>query len=178
MQLEPRELQFEELFRSLYRPLLRYACTMLKDEDEAEDIVQQLFVKVWEKNLLNQVHSSSKSMLYQAVYNASLNRIKHLGTRKNFADETRLLPNFDLQEEESGYRELKARLELAMNELPPQCQNVFKLSRFRGYSYAKIADELGISIKTVENHMGKALQILRSKLGDYLILSLMVLTGL
>ncbi len=167
----------EMLFKTYYHPLVNYCRTIVRDEAEAEDIVQQTFVRFWEKRAVLEVHTSLRSMLYQSVHNASLNRIKHLKIRMKHQSEieanTEVSPVTPIQQVQ--VKEFDEKLQETIAGLPDQCRKVFQLSRFEGKKYQEIADELGISIKTVENHMGKALRILRESLQAFLPLLLIFL---
>jgi RNA polymerase sigma-70 factor (ECF subfamily) len=162
---------FEHLFKTHYRPLHAYANVMLKDSDAAEEIVQAMFLKFWEKRSLLHVQTSVKAYLYKCIYNDSLNYIRNQKTKTKYEDFTVLTMNRH-HEPASFQTELQQNLSLALNDLPEQCRTVFQMSRFEELKYREIAEQLGISIKTVENHMGKALKILRVKLADFLVLVL------
>lgn len=161
---------FEQVFRLHYQRLCNYAAGIVADTDEAEEVVQQLFVNVWEKRMTLEITLSLKSYLYRAVHNACLNKLKQQKVRKLYADEH--IKNSDEAYEHTSQTIVKTELEkqihTAINTLPEQCRMVFKLSRFEEMKYAEIATHLGISVKTVENHMGKALRIMREQLKDYL----------
>jgi len=164
------EQVFETIFRTYYERLCNYANTILNDMDEAEEMVQSAFLTVWEKHDTLEIHTSVKSYLYRAVHNSCLNRVKHYKVRKTYGDsvknQTELLHD-DASQDLIG-SELDAIVANAIDSLPDQCRLVFKLSRFENLTYAEIAEQLGISVKTVENHMVKALKVLREKLKDYL----------
>ncbi len=161
---------FEQMFRTYYEPLCRYANTLLKDSDEAEEVTQGLFLSIWEKREDLEITLSLKAYLYRAVHNHCLNRIKHFGVR-----ETHRAYSLHFQTDshdsvtEAIYgSELEKRIERAVSKLPEQCQVVFRMSRFEELKYQEIADQLGLSIKTIENQIGKALKIMRKELADYL----------
>lgn len=164
------ETAFEQTFRKFYSRLCNYACSLLKDEEEAEEVVQTVFLTIWEKRADLEITISLKSYLYRAVHNHCLNRFKHAAVREAHRKYTE---HFIPQSSESvaeviHANELEERIEKAVSMLPEQCQKAFRLSRFQELKYQEIADQLGISIKTVENQIGKALKILRIQLADYL----------
>jgi RNA polymerase sigma-70 factor (family 1) len=161
---------FEHLFNTYYQPLCRYAGAMLRDADEAEEAVQNLFFTIWSRRETLQITSSFKSYVYRAVHNDCLNRIKHGKVKAGYASDYRqLMSGASLRGDQVlEARELGNRIREAMEALPEQCRQVFTLSRFASLKYQEIAGQLGISVKTVENHMGKALRLLRIKLKDYL----------
>ena len=174
------ETAFEMLFKTYYQPLCNYAYTFLQDKDEAEEVVQSAFLSVWEKKTSLSIRTAVKPYLYAMVRNACLNVIKHGKIRQKHAvQEVALAPqSHDSTSHAFEGSELESRIQEAMNTLPDQCRLVFKLSRFEELKYAEIADQLNISIKTVENHMGKALKLMREQLKDYLPLFLAFLGGL
>lgn len=161
---------FEELFKTHFKALLSYASVMLYHDSHAEEIVQNVFVRIWEKRLLLDVQISVKAYLYKCVHNDCLNYLKHKKIRAKYQEHTTF--SMDDKTENTSDRlilgELQNRLQGALNELPEQCRTIFQMSRFEDLKYREIADELGLSIKTVENQMGKALRILRVKLVDFL----------
>jgi len=160
------EAAYERVFKTHYKNLHAYAFTMLKDEDEAEEMVQQVFFKLWERSESLSFSGSIAAYLYRAVHNESLNFLKHQKVKTSH----QLHVAYSMKnksEQASGKlttKELDKKFREALNELPEQCRTVFQLSRFEEMKYKEIADKLDISIKTVENHMGKALKLLRTKL--------------
>ncbi len=166
---------FEMVFREYYKPLVRYGNTFLRDGDETEDVVQQVFVSFWEKRTDMTVHSSLRSMLYTSVRNACLNKIKHQKVRQLHAAEVQYVNSEMDASDTVEASELNEQLHQAISKMPEQCGRIFKMSRFEQLRYQEIADELGISIKTVENQMGKALKIAREHLSDYLPLLILFL---
>ena len=171
------EQVFESLFKAYYERLCNYANTILNDIEEAEEMVQSAFLTIWEKRESFEIHTSLKSYLYKAVYNSSLNRVKHLKVQQRH--QTFYKHAATIEYENTSERLLEKELETvakkAIDQLPPQCQNVFRLSRFENLSYAEIAEQMSISVKTVENHMVRALRVLREKLKDYLPLLIWIL---
>lgn len=173
------EAVFETVFRRYYAPLCRYALPMLGDHDEAEEVVQSVFVAIWERRDSLLITSSLKAYLYRAVHNRCLNRINQqavqAGHREQAAAE--LYTDGASPTQSLLIDELGVQLQRAIRLLPEQCRRVFELSRFDELSYKEIADRLGIATKTVENQIGKALRILRTELSDYLPLLLLLAGG-
>ena len=169
---------FEQLFKSHYKALHAYANVMLRDEDTAEEIVQSMFLRFWEKRSLLNIQTSIKAYLYKCVHNDSLNYIKHQTIKTKYQDYAVHSMN-DHHEPASSrveLNELQSRLQEALKELPEQCRTIFQMSRFEELKYKEIAEQLGISIKTVENQMGKALKILRLKLADFVTVIVLMAT--
>lgn len=167
---EGNERIFEETFRKYYQSLCNYANSILKEMDEAEEVVQNLFLSIWEKRIDLEISISLKSYLYRAVHNHCLNRIKHLKVREeyqqyavNFYD-----ASYESVSQTVMKNELETKIEEAIRKLPEQCRLIFQMSRFEELKYHEIAEQLEISPKTVENQIGKALKILRVELAEYL----------
>ena len=161
---------FDAIFRQWYEPLCRYACRLADgDMDEAEDIVQQSFVKLWEYRMRLDVNWSLKAYLYKTVHNACLNRLRSRNVRSKYLDYNAQQLNDMHTLPDDTSPELLERFQRAMDALPPQCRHIFELSRFETLKYREIADQLGISVKTVETQMGKALRVMRTQLADYLV---------
>ena len=158
-------LDLERLFRLHYGPLCGFALGYLKDKDQAEDIVQELFSRLWQDREGLSIQTSVKSYLFAAVRNRCLNAL---------AVKKRMLPLDDGMEavpageepEENELSERMARVQAAIEALPTERRKVFRLSRNEGLKYHQIAERLEISVKTVENQMGKALKSLREELAD------------
>ena len=164
------ERVFELVFRKHYASLCAYGRSILHDNDEAEEIVQTVFVSIWEKRAEIEITQSLKSYLYRAVHNHCLNRIKHRKVREEHQQYAAYYQETAYESvSQTVYKnELEGRLSVAIEKLPEQCRIIFKLSRFDELKYQEIADQLGLSVKTIENQIGKALKILRTELADYL----------
>ncbi len=153
--------QFELLFKSHFQYLVNYATQYVQDSNTAEDIVQKVFITLWEKRATINPQQSVKSYLFTAVRNNCLNYI-----RDNKKYRSRVLDldcgEFDIIEPETESQEaLQKQIEHALSELPEKCRKVFELSRIHKLKYKEIAEELDVSVKTVEAHMSKALKTLR-----------------
>lgn len=172
------EQAFEQLFKTYFKSLHSYAFTILNSEAVAEEMVQQVFYKLWEKKEQMDVHTSVKAYLYRAVHNESLNYLKHHTIKSKHQ-------TYAMQQQQNNYehsageklagRELEQQIRQALNDLPEQCRTIFQLSRYEELKYREIAEQLGLSIKTVEAQMGKALKLLRLKLADFLAIMLTIL---
>lgn len=153
--------RFEALFRLWYSPLCRYAFRMLGDKQEAEDLVQEVFVKIWDQKDNLDIRFE-KTYLFQAVHNAALNLLTKRKKIKLVSDEDVINKEGSSNPEEIfQWMETEKSVELGLQALPTACREVFLLSRYEGMSYKEIALVLQISIKTVEAQMSKALKVLR-----------------
>jgi RNA polymerase sigma-70 factor (ECF subfamily) len=170
---------YEMLFKTYYQPLCNYAYTFVQDRSEAEEIVQSTFLSIWEKRETLEIRTAVKPYLYAMVRNASLNVLKHTKIKQQHADITLATSERSVESVTRTVMaaELETRIYDAMEKLPEQCRLIFKLSRFEELKYAEIADQLSLSVKTVENQMGKALKIMREQLKDYLPLLIVLLNG-
>lgn len=169
------ESAFEEVFKSNYKSLHAYAITMLRDEIAAEEIVQNVFYKLWERTDNLSIQGSVRAYLYRAVHNEALNYLKHMKIRSEH--QLYVVHQINESSEHAGkkiqLKELEQKLQTALNELPEQCRTIFQMSRFEELRYREIAERLDISVKTVENQIGKALKILRIKMSEFLTLILL-----
>ena len=161
---------YEALFKLHYRSLAQTAFRIVNDRDVAEDLVQDIFCKLWEKRAELQITVSVKAYLYQSTINHSLNYIKKVRRAEIRETEYQSFRPGEDHAADTVYavKELTGRVQLAVNTLPEACRNVFILSRFEHLSYKQIADALNISVKTVENQMVKALKHLRKRLGCFI----------
>ncbi len=160
---------FENVFKTHFKNLHSYAYTIIRNEADAEEIVQQVFYKLWEKQQQINIEQSVAGYLYRAVYNECLNYLKHAKVKDKYrASQLASTKNEGIDSDSLIIKELREKINSAIRELPEQCRTVFQMSRFEGLRYREIAMKLGISEKTVENQISKALKTLRTKLLEYL----------
>lgn len=166
-------------FKTHYNHLCNYANTFLKDRDEAEEVVQNAFMTLWEKRQTLQITGQIKSYMFSMVQNSCLNVLKHRKVKQKHEHEV-LASVSEADDDEISLQssELETQIFSALQKLPEKCRMIFKLSRFEELKYAEIAEKLDISVKTVENQMGKALRLMREELKEYLPLLLILFTGL
>jgi len=160
--------EFEKLFRSSYVSLVRYAKTLLRDHDAAEEIVQELFFRLWQDRQNLRVESSLNGYLFRSVHNRSLHYIEHQKVVSRYAGEVAAAAELTSEPvtEAIYYSELQTRVARVLDRLPERCRVIFRMSRFEGLKYNEIADKLAVSLKTVEADMGKALREFRKALAE------------
>lgn len=161
---------FEIIFREYYKKLVEYAFIHLKDIDNAEEIVQDLFYQLWNKKEKLEISTSLKSYLYRSVHNNCLLRLQHESIKHKHENYVRS-KDTDYSPEPIDYLkagELERKINETIEAFPERTKTIFKMNRFEGFKYHEIADKLSISIKTVEANMGKALKALRLNLREYI----------
>jgi RNA polymerase sigma-70 factor, ECF subfamily len=160
--------QFESLFRSSYVSLVRYARTLIKDHDASEEIVQDLFFRLWQDKEKLNIESSLNGYLFRSVHNRCLHYIEHSRVVERHAEQM-LYNQSEYQESPSdilNYKELQEKIAQILERLPERCGKIFTMSRFEGLKYTEIAEKLSVSVKTVEANMGRALKEFRKELAQ------------
>ena len=152
--------EFESLFRYNFRPLCLYALHYVGDVDIAEDIVQECFMKLWERLEQGSAVDNRRAYLYMTVRNRCLDQLRRKGIP------TESLKPYDtygiIDDDDAAERsQTEAKLWTAIDSLPEKCREVFILSKRDGLKYEEIAEELGLSVNTVRNQISKALKILK-----------------
>jgi RNA polymerase sigma-70 factor (ECF subfamily) len=160
--------QFELLFRSSYVSLVRYAKTILKDHDTSEEIVQDLFYKLWKNKEKIKIEASINGYLFRAVHNKCLHWIDHNRVVDKHIKEmvNKESDNVETPSEELQYKELQSKIARILERLPERCGKIFCMNRFEGLKYTEIAEKLSVSVKTVEANMGRALKEFRNALAE------------
>lgn len=170
---------FRKIFDTYYEPLLRFAYRYLKSNAEAEGVVQDVFLWVWEKREKWHVEGALKTYLFRAVKYKALDRLRQEDLKKKYTHERSLWQQKSVQplveiKGEADDEKFNRIAQEAIEDLPERARIIYKMSRLEGLTYNEIADVLEISPKTVESQMSRALDILRTKLSKYLSVLLMV----
>jgi len=158
---------FEIIFRTYYVELSRFAVKYVGSTEQAEEIVQELFLTIWENRQKLSISSSLKSYLYTSVKNRSLNYLKSAAVKYTQREEELSVHNHPVSldvEEYIYHQETQEAIQQAIQALPEKCKMIFTLSRQAGLSYKEIAEHLHLSIKTIEAQMGIALKRIRGEL--------------
>lgn len=159
-----------ELMRAYVAPLSRFAFHYVHSREIAEELVQDVFLRVWEHRTSLDPMTRIKSYLFIATRNSAISHLRHVRVERSRVDEDAgqdVIHSVTPQSELEGM-ELQQAVQKAVNALPERCRLIFNLHREEGLTYAEIASVLGISIKTVETQMVRALKTLRSRLASYL----------
>jgi RNA polymerase sigma-70 factor (ECF subfamily) len=161
-------MAFDVIYRKYSPKLFGFILKILKVESDAEEIMQEVFMKIWEMRDKIETYTSFDSFLYTITYNKSINLIRKKITERKYVDFLKSQP--ELAEpaviEDLHFLELSSKVDRLVQELPARQKEVFLLSREKELTYKEIAEELNISKNTVENHMVKALKYLRDNLKD------------
>ena len=160
---------FGELFNAYYEPLCRYCLQKGLDREGAEEIVQDVFVKLWIRRDSLQVNTSISAYLYRMVLNTLINQKKHQTVRSEH--QAHVLAFRPLETDQGGAiteNEIRRLAADAVTRMPEKRRMVYELSRKEGLKYSEIAEAMGISVKTVEAHLSAALEHMRKHLKDYL----------
>ncbi|MCK9422057.1 MAG: RNA polymerase sigma-70 factor [Bacteroidales bacterium] len=163
--------EFERLFMKFYEPLCHHADKILNDMDTAEDLVQEFFYLFWKNRETFTLKFSLNAYLYRSIRNNAFHYLEHLAIRKNYAEnvfrEFQDMMPAHLQTD-VDLNDLGKAINATLEQMPERCSLIFQMNRFEGKKYREIAEILSISVKTVEAEMGKALQIFRKSLRDYI----------
>ena len=174
------EQAFELLYRRFFVRLCAFANKFMNDPAASEEVVQDIFLKLWENRSSLQKDGSFKSLLFQSVHNKSLNLLAHQKVVNRYQEMIRIVyahpEEFDALDSLMA-KELNLRIQTIISDLAPQCKKIFLMSRSQGLKHCEIAKELSLSIKTVETQMNRALKKLHFELSDYMAILVTVLSS-
>lgn len=161
---------YERYCKRLYGFVLRY----IKQEADAEEIVQEVFIKVWEARNKIDVYSSFESFLFTVAYNATMSLFRKRVQEKKYLEHLKTLQQVEHAPDtanEIHFIELNKKLQALLNELTPRQKEIFQLSREEGLTHEEIARKLNVSVNTVKKHMGNALAFLKSHIDTSLMIN-------
>ncbi|GAB2949213.1 RNA polymerase sigma-70 factor [Hymenobacter coalescens] len=161
------EAFMQALFKGYYRPLGNVIYRVVQDRDVTEDLLQDVFTRIWTNRETLTITTTYKAYLYRAAMNAALRHADRRKRQVSWDDAPLAEPARDTTAEHLDGQEAEQLVAAALQALPPQCRAVFLMSRQEGLSYQQIAEALDVAPKTVENQMGKALRIMREKLSGF-----------
>lgn len=169
--------KYKELFDLYYNSLVGFASSYLKDEAEAEDVVQDVFCKIWQTRDLINYDANVKSLLFTSTKNRCITNLRSRICNKKFIDKEQTKIDNEAQLDilaleystiqNVELKELQEQIDIILNLLPEDMRQIFTMNRDKGMKYVEIANELNISVKTVEKKMTNTLKIFRKHLSDY-----------
>lgn len=163
---------YERYCSRLYGFVFRY----VKQEVDAEEIVQEVFVKIWEARKKIEVHTSFESFLFTIAYNSTISLLRKRANEIKYVEHIKSLQNVRNANaiiDDIYFKELNGKVELLLKQLTPRQKQIFQLSREEGLTHIEIAEKLNISVNTVKNHMVATLSFLKSKIDKTLIASVL-----
>ncbi|HMS03595.1 MAG TPA: RNA polymerase sigma-70 factor [Gemmatimonadaceae bacterium] len=160
---------YAAVFRMWYAPLVRFVEALLRQRDEAEEVVQEVMLELWHHREALDPERPVQAWLFRSARNRALNVVRHRRVRERSAPHLTAMAGEAAPSDEALVEgELAATVHEALAELPPRCREVFELSRTHGLRNAEIAARLGVSVKAVEAHIGRALRTMRERLRPWL----------
>jgi RNA polymerase sigma-70 factor (family 1) len=167
---------FTIIFTKYYSDLVRFSFGFTRNSDSSEEIVQEVFLKLWENRSTLDIHTSLKSYLLKNVQNRSIDSLRHATITNKYAAVVLDHPLLSQNDTEDYilFSELEASFNQAMENMPALYAEVFRLSRIETLNYQEIASKLKVSVRTVEVRISKALSLLRAELKDYLLIGLII----
>jgi len=171
---------FEEIYHRYWHPLFLHAYHILDDEDEAQDIIQDLFIAFWNKSFADRVHTSLKSYLYVMTRNKVLNHIRKNKINANFIQflSTKLTEKDFNTVQDIELKELTVLIDREIDQLPPRMKQVFEMSRKEFLTHKEIAERLGTSEETVKKQITNSLKLLRVKFDQHLFLAALLVEAI
>lgn len=172
-------LAFDAVYAKYCRRLFGFVLKYVKQKVEAEEIVQEVFVKIWESRNRIDVFSSFDSFLFTIAYNSTISLLRKRVTEKKYIEDLILQQqenSVDDSSVEIQFNELNEKIQVLLNELTPRQKEIFQLSRVDGLTHDEIAKKLNISANTVKNHIVTVLSFLRKRLDNKLLVNLLFIS--
>jgi RNA polymerase sigma-70 factor (ECF subfamily) len=166
---------FDALYRKYNKKLYKFGYSILKSTEEAENLIQDVFLNLWENRHKVEKNSSIKSYVFTITYNSAISIIRKKARESQFIEYLKTLQDINVEpvNVELEYNELTSKLDEIINELPRRQKEVYLLHKVEGLKYNEIAERLNISVNTIENHMSHALKTIRKKLGNYSLIAIL-----
>lgn len=166
---------FDILYKKYSRRLYKFGFSIIKSQEETENLIQDVFLCLWENRHKVEKDSSVKSYVFTIAYNSAISIIRKKAKESQFIEYLNSLQ--EINEEpinvELEYKELANKLDEIINALPQRQKEVYLLHRVEGLKYSEIAERLNISVNTIENHMSRALKTIREKIGNYSLVAIL-----
>ena len=168
---------FDFLYRTYSKKVFKFGYSILKSTEESENLIQDVFLKVWENRHKVEKDTSIKSYLFTVTYNSAISVIRKKSREEKYVEYLKSLQivNEEPVNVELEYNELSDKLDEIIKDLPERQKEVFRLHRIEGLKYSEISERLNISVNTIENHISSALKTIRKKLGNYTLLAILFL---
>lgn len=167
---------FTIIFTKYYQDLVRFSFGFTRNSDASEEIVQEVFLKLWENRTTMVINNSLRSFLLKTVQNRSIDSLRHVNITNKYASKVLEHPLLSENDTENYilHSELQANFNHAMEKIPFEYAEAYRMSRIEILNYQEIAQKLNVSVRTVEVRISKALNLLREELKDFLVLILML----
>lgn len=169
------KVAFYNLYERYSKKLYGFVLRFLKQEADAEEIVQEVFIKIWESRNKIDVYSSFESFIFTVAYNATMSLLRKRMTENKYFEHLKSIQFENTSDiiEEIHFKELNEKIHSLLNELTPRQKEIFILSREEGLSHSEIAEKLNISVLTVKKHISNTLSFLKFNLDNSLIINLL-----
>jgi len=166
---------FDVLYKKYSKRVYKFGHSILKSQEESENLMQDVFLNLWENRHKVEKDSSIKSYVFTITYNSAISIIRKKARESEFVEYLKTLQeiNEDPVNMELEYNELVNKLDEIIRELPQRQKEVYLLQKVEGLKYSEIAERLNISVNTIENHMSRALKTIREKLGNYSLIAIL-----
>lgn len=166
---------FDILYKKYSRRLYKFGFSIIKSQEETENLIQDVFLCLWENRHKVEKDSSVKSYVFTIAYNSAISIIRKKAKESQFIEYLNSLQetNEEPINVELEYKELANKLDEIINALPQRQKEVYLLHRVEGLKYSEIAERLNISVNTIENHMSRALKTIREKIGNYSLVAIL-----
>lgn len=162
---------FTMIFSTYYKDLVIFSYSFTRNQNASEEIVQDIFLKLWEQRYSIAIQTSLKSYLLKSAQHLSLDWLRHQKVKTNYA--TMLLEHPVLSENDTEnyilYTELQEKLADALTKIPEAYAEAFRMNRFESLNYQDIAKKIGVSVRTIEVRISKALILLKKELTDFIL---------
>lgn len=168
-------LAFDLLYKKYCGRIYKFGYSLLKSKEETENLLQEVFLSLWEHRFNVENNASVKSFLFTVTYNSAISFLRKKAKDNEFFKYLKSLqePSDVPVDVALNYRELETRLEEIINGLPQRQKEIYLMHKVEGLKYAEIAERLNLSVNTIENHMARALRTIRDKLGSYSLMGLL-----
>lgn len=167
---------FDAIYDEYFDRLFGFVLKFLKQKEDAKEIVQEVFLKLWESRKKINVYASFDSYLFTIAYNTCISELKKRASQlkyKNYMLQVHQINEANEYIDETEYLDIVEQVKIIVDKLPPRQKEIFKLSKIEGLTYKEISEQLHISENTVKNHLVSALKYLRLKINNDVLIILL-----